>query len=291
MKIIEQINPLKINKCVDSIIVKYSFFNEINKKAKHLFLSANPNINDNDISDIEVWLKLLREYKYIKSYSKIALINKEKAKYKEIWSSDESFIVSNKYLHSDVREIKYKVYFYDNRKKWNFLKKIRLTENIKINVDEAKINKILSGFSIKNQSIIKLIDFLVLEYSEYVNHNSLNINKLEDLLYFLAYTKKSDFKQLDLNKYLHIFFDKKNWDVYVDNTLIWNINIDTREYKLFEHLYINRWNFITHEEMKLNIDSKRKEKIASAYCSDIKRLLPDKIKQLIKSPKWWYLIP
>jgi hypothetical protein len=96
----------------------------------------------------------------------------------------------------------------------------------------------------------------------------------------------------DFTKKEWISFDEKSWKVFIDGENIWTINIDTQRYHFFKFLLDNRWKYKTHLEIKEYIKWRDSiEKTPSGFCAEVKRELPLKIRELVKSQKGGYLIP
>jgi len=108
---------------------------------------------------------------------------------------------------------------------------------------------------------------------------------------FRSWKKEYYLDILEYWKDTGIYFDKSNWDIFLNGEKLWTLPINNREFKFFEFLYENIWQFKTHKEVKEAIIwQDRISWTLGNYLSGVKKNLPDTIKDLIQSPSGWYMI-
>lgn len=178
--------------------------------------------------------------------------------------------------------------------------KLRLRYDIKWICDKFKNKTFLSkedgidGILVKNtNNLIKRVkDFLDVQ------------NKLyPKLITYWNYISKIYFKLLWVSNPkplvlpiddIWITLNKNTWDVKNNWILLWKLSLNTQEYKLFDILLKNKWKFLTYDKIISFIFDNEKHHISKtspSFIQDLKRKLPKKIKDIIVSEKWWYLIP
>lgn len=285
MKIIESIRPFKINDKIKRIILKLSII-PITWNATYTYLIwNNPN-------DYQKYLEILKELKYIHSYNDMIYL--WDYKYKERWwfSPIKMDNIKDLFINPDDKVL-FKIYFNNNQEKWNYITNLSSNLNINFDIDLEKINTILIWYDNNDFDIIKLLKEIQFKYSIFFPDNDkLDKNSLQDFLYFFAYNDSVEFSRLSLSMNNIIDFNEENWDVFLNNKLIWNIPCNNREYKFFQFLFINKWTYKSHGDIMDYVTwYEQKSKRAQSFCSDIKRLLKKDIKDLIQSWKWEYRIP
>lgn len=145
----------------------------------------------------------------------------------------------------------------------------------------------------KNMENIDLISVMIfLDIKEVIDIDQIIFEEWENNFSFRI--KDNNFKNY-YNKYSlkwseRIYFNEKSWEVFLNDELLWSINIGTQQYTFFKYLYDNKWIYKTHDEIHKHIywDYKKLKDIRTDI-ADIKSELNEKIKKLIKSIKWWYI--
>lgn len=89
-----------------------------------------------------------------------------------------------------------------------------------------------------------------------------------------------------------LFFDPASWEVAIDGKVIWMLQNNTHPYYFFQILYERINKNVSYQEIIdqiPSIDEKRKSIGEKAgFCSNIKRQLPETVKELILSSKGHY---
>lgn len=132
------------------------------------------------------------------------------------------------------------------------------------------------------------------DISDTHNNPLLNIIEFDINLeqYLLDYTKeviKAE-ESIGLREKSKLVFNKDNGDVLIWSVLLWNLKPWTRYFKFFEILFNNLNKELLNEQIKNYINSWNISKSTTNYLSDIKGRLPEKIKNIIESTNWWYII-
>jgi len=95
----------------------------------------------------------------------------------------------------------------------------------------------------------------------------------------------------DYGKEKWIYFDEESWEVFLNWEKLWTLPIHNNEFTFFQFLYNNIWKYKTHLEIKEAIIGKNQISLTNGrYLAGIKKVLPNKIKELIKSPPKGYQI-
>lgn len=284
MEVIESIKPFKINEKIKKTILKISL-NQVDDKRKFQMLIDNEIRNEDHKKALDILVKM----RYIQSYSVMHRLSNNK--YKEQWTFT-AIEFDSIYSQDPNRKILYKIYFTQDKRKINYIINLATELNIELDLDIDKIHNIITLFENNDPNIDTIKNYLEEKYNLYFpNKKNLDWDSLKDFLYFLALNFNQEFKDISVDFNQSIEFNE-NWDVIVNNKIIWNISPNNREFKFFYFLFINKWFFKNHADiMKYVTWGETKEKPADQFCSDIKRLLPKNIRALVKSSKWSYRIP
>lgn len=178
-----------------------------------------------------------------------------------------------------------------------------------INLLEDKLQNSKSRFAVQKRQELLMDEIQALNEkygTQWKNICITNKSKTEDfetiliLLYLKGKTNIPKFRSWEKEYYLDIleywkdvgiYFDNSNWDVFLNGEKLWALLMNNREFKFFEFLYENIWQFKTHQEVKEAIIWKDQISITLGnYLSGVKKNLPDTIKDLIQSPSGWYMI-
>jgi len=234
--------------------------------------------------------------------------------YVDFWTSNDINNLMLEYAQSKKIYIAKTLYFImeivNNKKRNNLIKVINLDDQISYFEDEY-IEKTLKSFkSMDFDTRRSYIDYLYDDWA-YVNRDPFVPLDADNQLLIIEWKNYNNFYFYEISKYLTVkdlnivynksnwiikntwlIFNKENWEVILNWNILWRISIWTQEFILFEYLYDNKWKHKTHEEIKKHI--KKDDAMSGSYqavSSDIKSRLPEKVKKIIKSWKWWYLIP
>ena len=115
-----------------------------------------------------------------------------------------------------------------------------------------------------------------------------NYTKVDDWLHWIYQVYEIERVNISIKG---VFLNTSNWEVSNNWEIVWTITLETLEYKFFEYLIKNKSIAKSHKEIINDINPGQKANLLSTVCSDIKRRLPKELRDLIKAPKWHYLIP
>ncbi|MDD2565797.1 MAG: hypothetical protein PHZ26_04475 [Candidatus Gracilibacteria bacterium] len=212
MRIIESFNPnISLNESVEKIIVNYILLDfDINSTSNKIPLLINKKDGDREDTklNLEKGLDLLKKYRYIDDFTSLTYLRDYS--YKE---KDGPMIKLNSQIEHLVngheKTVPYFVYI-GNKDKWNFLKKLKLWNEVDLSFSFKKIEQVIRLFESGNKHILKVVNKLSVEYSEYFpKREYLNNDSLQDFLYYFAYKFPKEFKSLRLHN--KNAFDKDNY--------------------------------------------------------------------------------
>lgn len=191
MKNIIETRPFNVNPVVKALVLRLSM-DKIHKKDNFIYLIDYEEKNNNHL----IALKLLEKYQYISWYSK--MINFWNWIYKEKWANKPINLLKRNEPALKYQKIYYKVYLNDNILKWEYIKKLSWSNDIKINIDENLINIIILKYRNKDKNILKYINDLQLKYIYACkNKEVLTQNELHDFLYYILENFPEEIQKLN----------------------------------------------------------------------------------------------
>lgn len=177
----------------------------------------------------------------------------------------------------------------------NYIKPIRQIEHFKniLISNYNDIGKLISYFLSKD---MKYDEFTLIQYFEKKKYIKIkNYNNPIEVIYRWLSSVNIEILDKFIEEFIHkewISFDENSWKVYIDGKKVWTLSINTQPFYFFKFLFDNKSVYKTHVEIKEYIKPKDKiGKTEANFCAEIKRGIPLEIRNIIKTQKWWYLIP